>query len=200
MLDLGPTGRAPWLRKYHPRDKRREQLEARSVSITPHGGRNWPRALLTRAARFLGYWVMLSGFRPVDLLVGALTAAAATWVSLRLLPPESGKWRLVALVQLFLRFLRQSISAGIDVASRALDPRLPLRLGIVVYRPLLPPGTTRSAFCTLMSLLPGTLPCGSRDDGGLVIHCLDVTQPVAEQLATEEAFMVHAVGGLRGGR
>jgi multicomponent Na+:H+ antiporter subunit E len=143
---------------------------------------------------------MLSGLEPVDLLVGAMTAAAATEVSLRLLPPRTGRWRPGALAKFCFRFLRQSIAAGIDVAWRALDPRLPLRPGIVVYRPLLPPGTTRSAFCTVMSLLPGTLPCGSQDDGGLVIHCLDVSQPVAEQLAMEEILLVHAVGGLHGGR
>jgi multicomponent Na+:H+ antiporter subunit E len=143
---------------------------------------------------------MLSGFKPVDLLVGALTAAAATGVSLRLLPMGSGRWRPVALARFCVRFLRQSIAAGIDVAWRALDPRLPLRPGIVVYRPLLSPGPTGSAFCTVMSLLPGTLPCGPQDDGGLIIHCLDVTQPVAEQLATEEALLVDAVGGLHGGR
>jgi multicomponent Na+:H+ antiporter subunit E len=106
----------------------------------------------------------------------------------------------VAFARLCLRFLPQSIRAGIDVAWRALDPRLPLRPGIVLYRSSLPPGPTRSAFCTVMSLLPGTLPCGPQDDGSLVIHCLDVTQPVAEQLAAEEVLLVEAVGGLRGGR
>jgi VanZ family protein len=47
----------------------------------------------------------------------------------------------------------------------------------------LPEGTTLDAFCTVSSLLPGTLPSGSDASGGLAIHCLDVTQPVARQLA-----------------
>jgi len=99
---------------------------------------------------------------------------------------------------LVLRFLRQSVGAGIDVAWRALDPRMPLRPGFVVYRPQLPPGATRNAFCTMMSLLPGTLPCGPDESGGLVVHCLDVAQPVVEQLATEEALLVRALGGAHG--
>jgi len=37
-------------------------------------------------------------------------------------------------------FLRQSIVAGIDVAQRALDPRLPLRPGFVVYQGAPPAG------------------------------------------------------------
>ena len=94
-----------------------------------------------------------------------------------------------------LHFLRQSIAAGIDVAWRALDPRLRLRPGFVVYQAQLPPGTTREAFCAIMSLMPGTLPCGSAEGNGLTIHCLDVTQPVAEQLAAEEALCMQALGG-----
>jgi multicomponent Na+:H+ antiporter subunit E len=44
------------------------------------------------------------------------------------------------------------------------------------------------------SLLPGTLPCGTDESGGLIIHCLDASQPVAEQLAAEEALLVKALG------
>jgi multicomponent Na+:H+ antiporter subunit E len=94
-----------------------------------------------------------------------------------------------------LHFLRQSIVAGIDVAWRALDPRLRLRPGFVVYQAQLPPGTTRETFCAIMSLMPGTLPCGPAEGNGLTIHCLDVTQPVAEQLAVEEVLCMQTLGG-----
>jgi multicomponent Na+:H+ antiporter subunit E len=43
-------------------------------------------------------------------------------------------------------------------------------------------------FTALMSLLPGTVPTGSAERGDLLIHCLDVGQPVAAQLAEEEAL------------
>ena len=49
----------------------------------------------------------------------------------------------------------------------------------------------------MTSLLPGTLPCGSDASGGLAIHCLDVSQPVAAQLAAEEAVLLQALGGPR---
>ncbi len=97
------------------------------------------------------------------------------------------------------RFFPQSVAAGIDVARRALDPRMPLRPGFIVYHSRLPAGPAQSAFCTMMSLLPGTLPSGTDDDSGLVIHCLDIGQPVVEQLAAEEALFVRALGGERGG-
>jgi len=45
-----------------------------------------------------------------------------------------------------------------------------------------------------MSLMPGTLPSGAMEGGGVAIHCLDIAQPVAEQLATEESLFVRALG------
>ena len=155
------------------------------------------RSWLVRTAGFLGFWLILFGLGPADFVVAALAAVGATWVSLRLLPPGQFKVRPFALTEFVLRFLYKSIAAGIDVAWRALDPRLPLRPGFVVYHTHLPPGLTRSAFCAETSLLPGTLPCGSDEKGGLAIHCLDVTQPVVEQLAADEALFTRALGGSR---
>jgi len=48
-------------------------------------------------------------------------------------------------------------------------------------------------FTALMSLLPGTVPTGSDASGGLVVHCLDVKQPVIAQLAAEEAVFARVV-------
>jgi multicomponent Na+:H+ antiporter subunit E len=152
-----------------------------------------------RAFCFLIFWLVLAGIKPIDVLVGALTAMAAAWVSLRLLPAGELRVHPLALARLVLRFLRQSIVAGVDVAWRALDPRLPLRPGFVACRSRLAPGAAQSAFCTMTSLLPGTLPCGNSEDGTLLVHCLDVMQPVAGQLAAEEALFMRAVGGTSDG-
>jgi multicomponent Na+:H+ antiporter subunit E len=50
----------------------------------------------------------------------------------------------------------------------------------------------RNVFTAYSSLLPGTVPCGE-DDGGIVYHCLDISQPVLEQLAAEELRLTRAV-------
>lgn len=128
-------------------------------------------------------------------MIGFLASVAATWTSLHLLPPRQWRLRPSALVRLVFRFLYQSVSAGLDVARRALDPRLPLLPGFVTYRSRLQPGVAQSAFCTITSLLPGTLPCCSDTESGLVVHCLDTDQPIVEQLAEEEALLIDAMGG-----
>ena len=132
---------------------------------------------LARTIFFFAFWLILYGVKPADLVVGALVAIAASWASLRLLPP--GQWRinLIALSKLILRFPRQSIVAGIDVAWRALDPRMPLRPGFVFYPVRFPRGSARNVFTMLTGLLPGTVPAGD-ENGQVVYHCLDVDQPV----------------------
>ena len=156
------------------------------------------RPALVRAAGFFAFWLVIAGIKPVDMVVGAITAIIATKLSLYLLPPGQMKVAPGALAFLVLRFLYQSVVAGVDVARRALDPRLPLRPGFVTYKPRLPAGLKRDAFCTMTSLLPGTLPCGPAGQDGLLVHCLDVSQPMQEQLATEEALFCDALGGAEG--
>lgn len=145
------------------------------------------RLALARGVAFFALWlVLLQSGKFVDLAVGLVAATAATWVSLRLLPEGSGEVRLWPLAVRLPRFLWQSIVAGIDVARRAFSAGPRLATGFVVYRTRLPRGHARNNFATMMSLLPGTLPCAD-DADSIEFHCLDVAQPVADDLAREEA-------------
>jgi multicomponent Na+:H+ antiporter subunit E len=161
------------------------------IARSRHGG---SRALPVRSAIFFALWLAIAGANAGDLPAGFVAAAAATWISLRLMPPDRSRLRPVALLTLVLRFLAQSVHAGFAVAWLALDPRSRLQPGFVVIRPRLPVGMERDAFCTMASLLPGTLPCGVAGDGGVLVHCLDVTQPVVRQLAHDEALFARAFG------
>ena len=150
------------------------------------------RAALVRGAGYLALWVILIGLDPLDLVVGVFAAAAATWASLRLLAPGTHSVQLIALPALALRFVRQSVVAGVDVARRAFAPRLPLRPGFVVFATRYPRGPRRNAFASLSSLLPGTVPVRD-DEQGLLYHCLDTDQPVASDLAAEETAVSHVL-------
>jgi multicomponent Na+:H+ antiporter subunit E len=155
------------------------------------------RAAALRGVLFLGFWLLLArlwGNAPwteaiADLTVGVLAAAWATWVSLRLLPPVPGRLRLGALARFAGHFLWQSFIAGVDVARRAFDPRLPLKPGYLAYPVRLPAGPGRAAFGAITSLMPGTLPVGTDANDALVYHCLDLDQPVAAGLARDEELL-----------
>src|SRR5262245_5349762 len=147
-----------------------------------------------RAGAFFVLWVVLIGTWLTDLIAGVLVSAAATWTALPILPPGPQRVRLIRVLPLIPHFLWKSLVAGWDVARRALDPRLPLRTGFVGYPPRFRSPLVRNAFASYTSLLPGTLPV--EDDGEtLLYHCLDIEQPVAAELATEETVLAHAVGG-----
>ena len=152
------------------------------------------RAAMTRGAIYLGFWLLLAGTDLADLPTGLAAAVAATWTSLRLLPPSSGRFRYAALARLALRFGQESIMGGVNVARLALNPRLPLRTGFVVYPVCLPTGMPRNIFGAMTSSMPGTLTAGTDANGALIYHCLNVDESVAAQLTIDEGLLLQGIG------
>jgi multicomponent Na+:H+ antiporter subunit E len=102
--------------------------------------------------------------------------------------------RLASLATLAASFFRQSVVSGTDVAWQALNPGLKLKPGFVACSLRLPEGGERSAFCALSSLMPGTLPTGTNERDELLVHCLDVGQPVAANLEAAELLFIRTIG------
>ena len=156
-------------------------------------------ALWRGTAFFLLWMLLMQSVKQGDLTIGVLASVGATWVSLRLLPPSSGCLHFGKLLALLPHFVWESVLAGIDVARRALDPRMPLNPGFVSCPLGLPPGFARNTFATITSNLAGSVATGEVD-GVLVYHCLDITAPVVEQLWKEERLLASAlVAGRRHG-
>jgi multicomponent Na+:H+ antiporter subunit E len=153
-------------------------------------------ATLARALAFLLLWLAVAGRKPSDLPVGVAVAAAAAWASVLLAPPSGGCLNFRATVVFILDFLRLSLLSGLDVARRALAATPDLRPGVVEAQLRLEPGFARDAFCVIASLLPGTLLTGfAPDDRQTVyVHGLDVRQPIAAELADEEASLLRMIG------
>ncbi|MDQ1342144.1 MAG: multicomponent Na+:H+ antiporter subunit, partial [Pseudomonadota bacterium] len=157
--------------------------------------RAW-RAILVRGAGYFLLWMFMAGGQPANIAPGLGAAALATWISLVLLPPDPSlaNIRPLAVLRLAVRFIWTSVVAGLDIARRAFSPSLPLKLGYLHYPVGFPPGTSRNLFTSVTSLLPGTLPAGTDESGRLIYHCLDVEQPVLQELGQEEAQLVAALG------
>lgn len=169
------------------------------MQTTTSRNRSWVAAL-GRGATYLVVWMVIAGGEARDVLPGLGAAALAAWASLRLMPPDpvGGSVRWLAALGLFLRFVRVSLLAGLDVARRALAPRMQLATGYVHYPPQLPPSDARSLFQAMTSQMPGTIPSGTEPYGAIAYHCLDASQPVAAQLAEEESRLLDALGGALG--
>ena len=147
-------------------------------------------AIMLRGGLLAGLWLVLSDFALSGLIIGAPAVAAATALSLRLLPAASGRrpWRGLPLLP---RFVWRSLLGGLDVARRALDPRLPLSPGWRTLPRTLSPG---GGFLigTQHSLMPGTLVAGTRR-GQYLVHLLDDRQPIAAPLREEEDRLSRAL-------
>lgn len=150
------------------------------------------RAAIVRWIGFVLFWLAMTAGARDGLVFGACAAAAATWSSLRLLPPGGYRIRWLLVLSMLPRFLWHGLMAGVDIARRAFDPRLPLRPGTITYRVGFRHSDARNAFAAMTSLLPGTVPCAD-EDGALIYHCLDVSQPIAAQLAADEARLARVI-------
>jgi multicomponent Na+:H+ antiporter subunit E len=155
-------------------------------------GATWV-VVLSRAALYATIWIVIDqSAKPANLAFGVLATAGATWASMTLLPPQTGRVRLGALLARLPRFLWQSLVAGVDVARRAFSPGMPLAPGFVDYPTQLPRGSARNAFELISSLMPGSVPTAETDTT-IEYHCLDTGQPVVESLAAEEAAYAPAL-------
>ena len=164
----------------------------------PGAGRGIPdsprRTAVVRGLAFLALWlVLMPSTKPGDLVIGLLSAAAATWVSLRLLPPATGCLNFDALLLLAPHFLWESVKAGIDVARRALAPRLRLAPGFVSCPLDFPPGLRAQHVCDDHQPDAGTGAVAAKTTTRSSITASTPRQPVVEQLWKEERLLSRAL-------
>lgn len=148
------------------------------------------------AAFFAAVWWVLTEGEPawgVGVPV-VLIASVAAW-GLRF--PGRVRLSLAGAFRFVPYFVWQSLRGGVDVARRALDPRLPLDPALLVYRLRLPPGPARVFLADIVSLLPGTLSAELAGDR-LRLHVLDRAPAPAAVRALEAR--VADLFGLRLGR
>jgi multicomponent Na+:H+ antiporter subunit E len=123
--------------------------------------------------------------------VGAPVVLFATLVSVVLLPPFP--WSLTGIVRFLPFYLWHSLRGGVDVARRALHPRLPISPGLFDYKFRLPPGLPRVFMANTVSLLPGTL-SAELEEECLRVHVLDETSAFAEILRVLEKQVAGVFG------
>lgn len=137
-----------------------------------------------------GFWLALSGFfKPLLLTLGAVSCLLVTWITLRksLIQEKNALVRIhwVNWCRYQLWLVGQIAKASIDVASRIVDPRLPISptvdkvpadlsdLGKVIY-------------ANSITLTPGTVSINVTEDGGIIVHSL--TRAGIEQLKEGEMY------------
>lgn len=146
------------------------------------GGR--PAALAPRLGLLAGLWVALVEGHAGGLLAGLVALPLALWASFALEAPGGARVHLPGLLRLLPPFLWQALSGSLDVARRALQPRMRLAPGWLEARSWLPEESARLLLASLMSLVPGTLAV-EVEGPVLTLHVLDA-RPEAKAAMLEQ--------------
>ncbi len=140
-------------------------------------------SLLLRVGLFGVLWWLFTEGQPGAWWVGIPAVLLATLVSLFMVPHMA--IRISALLRFIPFFLRYSFAGGLDVACRALHPRLPITPELVDYSLKLSRGLPRGLMMNMVSLLPGTL-SAQIDNDVLRVHVLDGNSDITHSLETLE--------------
>lgn len=151
-----------------------------------------PRILL-RTIFLTVLWLIVDEGGLSSLVVGIPLSLIASAVSVRLYPEPMPKIRPLGVLRFIRYFVVQSFLGGLDVASRAFRPSMPLDPANITYELRLPRMAPRILFLNTVSLLPGTLSSELAEDR-LVVHVLDCSQPVLQDLAVLEERVADIFG------
>jgi multicomponent Na+:H+ antiporter subunit E len=155
--------------------------------------RAWIWSGLLRLPLFaLLWWILIEG-KLAGWWYGIPVILSAVLVSLLLLPASRRRWPLSGTVRFVGFFLWESLRGGIDVALRALNPRLPLNPDLIDYSLRLPEGNARIVLMNTISLLPGTLSANLHDDC-LQVHTLDDDPQTMQSLEHVETMVAQLFG------
>ena len=150
------------------------------------------RHLVSRSALFLFVWWVLTDGSVSSWQIGVPAVLLATIASLALTPPSSLVW--IEFLRFVPFFLSRSLLGGLDVAWRALHPRIPIAPDLVVCELRLPPGLARVFMANTVTLMPGTL-SASIERNILTVHVLNRRSGLREELRAVEERVARVFGG-----
>lgn len=145
------------------------------------------RLFLLRVLLFAFVWAALRGsFGPVNLVVGAVLAAALLWYLRPLyegvaqigragsLRTTVGRFlRVFWLLELLAFFFYELVRSSLTVARQVLSPRLRVRPGVIALQLDARSGLEITVLANLISLTPGTLSLDVSDDNEvLYVHSM----------------------------
>ncbi|MFZ5761073.1 MAG: Na+/H+ antiporter subunit E [Thermodesulfobacteriota bacterium] len=151
-----------------------------------------------RLLSFLLFWYVLAGAEPRSWVVGLPVALCAVRVSLWLRPAVPCRLRPAGLLLFIPFFLTLSLLGAFDVMRRVIDPRLPMKPGLVIYHSKLPVGPARVLLINCISLLPGTISADCTDES-VTIHAIDTDLPVWATILLLESRIASIFSGTSSG-
>lgn len=152
----------------------------------------WRAVALRALVLAAGWWILTEG-GPTVPVFGALVVLVALIAGLALPSPPPPAWRLLGLLRFAFVFVIRSVRGGVDVAWRALSPRVRIAPSVMEYSLRLPDGAARNLFLGTLSSMPGTLAVACEGQR-LELHVIAARREIADELAALEASIADAAG------
>jgi multicomponent Na+:H+ antiporter subunit E len=146
-----------------------------------------PSIILRTLIFFVIWWAITDG-DPASWWIGLPAVLLAVIISISLIPVTAINW--YELTKFMPYFIVRSFVGGIDVARRALHPKLPIAPALIEYPVRLPSGMPQVLFINTISLLPGTLIANAHGDT-LEVHVLDETSGFIEEIRSVEQIVAN---------
>ncbi len=150
-----------------------------------------PATFATRLVAMAAMWLILTEGSLRYPWLGAIAAVAGAYLSATLLPTTGLRLSIAGALRFWAYFLTRSLLGGIDVARRALSPRMPLDPGYVVVDLRLREEAARVLLVDVLGLMPGTLGVGL-DGERLTLHVLDREAAAADRVRELEEIVARA--------
>lgn len=149
-------------------------------------------SVIVRAITFGLLWIAMTEGDFSAIYLGAGVVAITVAASMFLLPRgHVGASGLGPVIGLLARIPFASLTAGADVAARALRPSLPVRPGIVGVATRANVPGIQVAIAYLATIIPGSI-CVRMEPGRLRLHLIDRRQPSGEFLSRMEERLIRA--------
>lgn len=162
------------------------------------GSERWNATRMAlRVLLFAALWGILSGGQGWAFGVPVVLLAAA--VSCLLMP--ASRLSLPGLARFVPYFAWNSLRGGIDVASRAVHPQMPIEPALLSYEVRLDDAVARVVMANVVTLLPGTLSADLRGHT-LVVHVLNASGPFPDaferlERRVADLFGLQQAGGVQ---
>ena len=151
------------------------------------------RAILLRILIFALLWLALTGGAASAWIDGAVAAVAAGALSVGLYPVDRQGVQIWRAALFAPTLLARGFLGGLDVARRAIDPRMPVKPGWIRFRLGNLNDEANALLGGVISILPGTLSAGPQDRQ-MDVHVLNSSGFDLAELATEERRVLALFG------
>ncbi|MDQ9171616.1 Na+/H+ antiporter subunit E [Oxalobacteraceae bacterium R-40] len=150
-------------------------------------------AAIYRVALYGLIWWVLTGGHEGSWKIGIPSIVFAVFVSFRLLPPTGRGKSFTGLLGFLSFFILNSVRSGLQIAALALKPKLDMQPGILAFPLELRNKDAQVLLAGTLSLLPGTLSLGLRNNC-LFLHVIDRRMPIEKEVRSAEHRVARIFG------